>query len=283
MHKKILIIQDVSCVGQCSLTVALPLVSACGVEGCVLPTAVLSNHTTGFGRYTFRDLSCDFAGISECWLANDIRFDGFFSGYVCEDQIDPVLEIMDKCAGPGALRIVDPVMADAGALYPGFDADFPRRMARLCAGADYILPNPTEAALLLGREFRPEGGDRKYVEELLSGLHELGAKNVVLTGISFEPGLIGCAVSCGGDARYVFGPREKHCAHGTGDVFSSVFAGALMRGADPLRAARIAVETVRLAIRETPDGHWYGICFERAIPALVEMLGSVVRSASPSA
>ena len=272
MYKRLLTIQDLSCVGQCSLTVALPIISACGIETAVLPTSVLSTHTTGFGKYTFRDLAGDLPEIMESWLADGIRFDGFYTGYVCEDHIRPILDIMEKCAADDALRIVDPAMADEGKLYPGFGADFPRKLAQLCSGADYLLPNLTEAALLTGRECRLENYDRGYVEELISGLHSLGAKNVILTGVSFDPALIGCAVSGGNGVEYVFVAREKHCAHGTGDVFSSVFAGALMRGRGMLRAAEIASEFVRLAIRETPDGHWYGVCFERAIPALVGML-----------
>ena len=272
MCRRLLSIQDLSCVGQCSLTVALPLVSACGIETAVLPTAVLSNHTTGFSGYTFRDLADDLPAIMESWRANGIRFDAFLTGYVCENHIRPILEIMEKCAADEALRIVDPAMADAGQLYPGFGADFPRKLAQLCSGADYLLPNLTEAALLTGRECRLEDYDRKYVEELISGLHALGAKNVILTGVSFDHALIGCAVSGKNGVEYVFKPREKHCAHGTGDVFSAVFAGALLRGCGMLRAAEIAAEFVRLAIRETPGDHWYGICFERAIPALAGML-----------
>ena len=150
--KRLLTIQDISCVGQCSATVALPLVSACGVECAALPSAVLSNHTGGFPSWTFRDLTADMAGIEAEWSKQGIRFDAFYTGYVCEPQIDPILSIMEHCAAPGALRFVDPAMADNGKLYVGFGADFPSKMARLCKDADFILPNLTEAAFLLGRE-----------------------------------------------------------------------------------------------------------------------------------
>ena len=272
MHRKLLTIQDISCYGQCSLTVALPIISACGIETAILPSAVLSTHTAGFKGYTFRDLTGDFAAIEKCWLENDIGFDAFYTGYVCENQIAPILDIMKNCANPGALRIVDPAMADHGRMYAGFAADFPRKMAKLCEGADYILPNLTEAAFLLGEECRLDSRDREYYEGLVKRLHTLGAKNVVLTGVAFDDDRIGCAVSDGKSIAFDFNERLTHCGHGTGDLFASVFAGALMRGKSAVRAAEIAADTVCLAIRATPEEHWYGVCFEKAIPALVEML-----------
>ena len=272
MNKKLLTIQDISCFGQCSLTVALPVISACGIETVVLPSAVLSTHTGGFKNYTFRDLTGDIPAIEKSWLENHLQFDAFYTGYVCENQIQPILDLMKNCAAPNALRIVDPVMADNGKLYPGFSADFPQKMRRLCDGADYILPNLTEAAFLLGEECRLENYDRAHIESLIAGLHGLGAKNVVLTGVSFDRNELGCAVSDGTKIEYDFNPRQALFAHGTGDVFASVFAGSLMRGKTALQAASIAADVVCLAIRATPKEHWYGVCFEQAIPALVELL-----------
>ena len=272
MDKKLLTIQDISCFGQCSLTVALPVISACGIETVVLPSAVLSTHTGGFTGYTFRDLTDDIPAIEKSWLANGISFDAFYTGYVCENQIPPILEVMKSCAAPGALRIVDPAMADRGRLYAGFSDDFPRKMAKLCEHADCLLPNLTEAALLTESECKLEGYDRRYIEALISKLHGLGAKNVILTGVSFDPGLIGCAVSDGKHVEYDFNPKLKQCPHGTGDLFASVFCGALMRGKGAAEAAAIAADVVCLAIEATPDGHWYGVCFEKVIPRLVEML-----------
>jgi pyridoxine kinase len=275
-EKRLLTIQDVSCVGQCSATVALPLVSACGVECAVLPGAVLSNHTGGFPSWTFRDLTDEFARIEGEWRKQDIRFDAFYTGYVPEAQIDPILSIMAHCAAPGALRIVDPVMADNGRLYPGFGADFPSKMARLCKGADFILPNLTEAAFLLGREPVLEGYGPAFVEDTVAALHALGAKNVVLTGVSCNPSLLGTAVSDGRTVRYDFNPRLARSVHGTGDVFASVFAGALLRGLDGPAAAALAADVVCAAIEATPQSHWYGVAFERAIPFLVSRLESAL-------
>ena len=270
--KRLLTIQDVSCVGQCSATVALPVVSACGVECAVLPAAVLSNHTGGFPSWTFRDLTDEMPRVEAEWKKQGIRFDAFYTGYVCESQIDPILSIMDSCAAPGALRFVDPAMADNGKLYAGFGPDFPSKMARLCAGADYILPNLTEAALLLGREPVLDGFGEAFVEETVEGLHALGAKSVVLTGVSFDPALLGTAVSDGSSIRYDFNPRLARAVHGTGDLFAAAFAGAVLRGLDAPAAAALAADVVCAAIGATPDSHWYGVCFERAIPALCSRL-----------
>ena len=169
MDKKLLTIQDISCFGQCSLTVALPVISACGIETVILPSAVLSTHTAGFKNYTFRDLTGDIPAIEKSWIENKLKFDAFYTGYVCENQIQPILNLMDSCAAEGAVRIVDPVMADNGKLYPGFGSDFPQKMCRLCDGADYILPNLTEAAFMLGREY-PGNGNRSSEPALLSGV-----------------------------------------------------------------------------------------------------------------
>ena len=272
MDKKLLTIQDISCFGQCSLTVALPVISACGIETVILPSAVLSTHTAGFKNYTFRDLTGDIPGIEKSWLENGLKFDAFYTGYVCDNQIQVILDLMKSCAAPGALRIVDPVMADNGKMYPGFGADFPQKMRRLCDGADYILPNLTEAAFLLGEECKLENYDRNYIENLVRKLHTTGAKNVVLTGVSFDPDQVGCAVSDGTKIEYDFNPRQRRCSHGTGDLFASVFAGALLRGKTALQAAAVAADTVCLAIQATPDEHWYGVCFEKVIPDLVDLL-----------
>ncbi|MBR4251328.1 MAG: bifunctional hydroxymethylpyrimidine kinase/phosphomethylpyrimidine kinase [Kiritimatiellae bacterium] len=270
--KRLLTIQDISCVGQCSATVALPVVSACGVECAVLPSAVLSNHTGGFPSWTFRDLTDEMPRIEAEWRRQGIRFDAFYTGYVCPQQIGPILSIQSSCAALGALRFVDPAMADNGKLYAGFGPDFPAQMARLCAGADYLLPNLTEAALLLGREPVLEGYGRAFVEETVAGLHALGAKNVVLTGVSFNSVQLGTAVSDGETLRYDFNPRLPRNVHGTGDLFAAVFAGAVLRGRDALGAAALAADVVCAAIETTPESHWYGVAFERAIPLLVSRL-----------
>lgn len=262
--------------GQCSTTVALPLLSACGVECAVLPPAMLSNHTAvGFKGWSFCDLTAEMTKVEEKWVGQGIRFDAFYTGYVCEQHIDPILSIMRTCAVPGAIRIVDPAMADNGVLYRGFATDFPFKMARLCKDADYLLPNITEAALLTGEDPVSFGAGMTYprredVERLISKLHGLGVKTVVLTGVSFNETELGTAVSDGKTIEYDFNPRNPRDSHGTGDVFASVFAGAVLRGKSALEAAALAADMVCAAIEATDPDHWYGVSFEKVIPDLVD-------------
>jgi pyridoxine kinase len=275
MDKRLLTIQDISCVGQCSLTVALPIISACGIEAGILPGALLSNHTApGFGGWTFKDLTEEMPSILERWKKEHVDFDAFYTGYVTEPQIPYILEIMKETSRPGALRIVDPAMADNGKLYPGFKDDFPKKMAELCKDADYILPNLTEAALLLGKEYVASGYTKDYIIQLSKELHALGAKNVILTGVSFEAGKLGVSVYNGSDIDFYFTERLNVAMHGTGDVYSSAFAGALLRGKTALQAAKIAADFTVESIKQTiPDkDHWYGVKFEKALPELIKAL-----------
>ena len=278
-YKKILTIQDISCVGQCSLTVALPVISACGIETAVLPSSVLSTHTAGFSGYTFHDLTDDMEPILAHWNKETIKFDAFYTGYVSKAQIPMILKIMEETANPGALRIVDPVMADNGRLYTGFDTDFPAEMARLCRGADVIMPNLTEAAFLLQEDYRGnnlehQDYDEAYIVGLLERLMGLGAKSVVLTGVSYDPKLLGCACFDGTKIDYYFRQRLDAQMHGTGDVFASSVAGALCRGKSLIDAASLGADFVVESMKATLDdkSHWYGVKFEKALPWLVRRL-----------
>ena len=275
MDKRLLTIQDISCVGQCSLTVALPIISACGIETAVLPSSVLSTHTAaGFSGYTFRDLTSDMDAIMNHWKKAGITFDAFYTGYVSEAQIPIILRIMNETAREGALRIVDPVMADNGKLYAGFNESFPSKIAELCKGADVILPNLTEAAFLLGEPYVGSGYTKEYIETTLKKLHDLGAKNVVLTGVSFKDNELGCACYNGKETTYYFNERLNASMHGTGDVFASSFAGALCRGKSIPEAAGLAADFVVESMKATLDDkdHWYGVKFEKALPYLIKRL-----------
>ncbi len=239
----------------------------------MLPSAVLSNHTGGFDSWTFLDLTSEMSKIESKWKELKLGFDAFYTGYVCAEQIDPILSIMRSCANPGALRIVDPVMADNGKLYPGFTDNFPDEMARLCNGADYVIPNLTEAAFLIGEKPILEGYDQQFIENLIAKLHaKLNAKHVILTGVSFQKELLGTAVSDGTKIEYDFNERLVRSSHGTGDVFASAFAGAILRGVSPLESAAIAADFVCASICATTDEHWYGVAFEKVIPNLVNDL-----------
>lgn len=272
--KKILTVQDISCVGQCSLTVALPILSACGVETAVLPSAVLSTHTGGFHGNTFRDLSGDMPAICDHWKREGIRFEAVYTGYLGGTrQIESVKQIMEDTLVPGGLRIVDPAMADNGKLYAGLTEEYARRMGGLCGIADIVLPNLTEAGLMTGTPYEEGSGavDGASVEDLLDKVCGLGAKCVVLKGVSREPGKLGVAVRQDGKTRYYFHEKMPESYHGTGDCFAAAFTGALMRGRSVYGAARVAADFTVDCIKKTiGDGsHWYGVKFERALPELV--------------
>ena len=273
-YKRILTIQDISCVGQCSLTVALPIISSCGVETCVLPSAVLSTHTAGFSGFTVRDLSGDMPGILSHWKKEQIFFDGIYTGYLgSREQVDLVLDIMAATKKETAFTAVDPAMADNGKLYPAFDMDYVREMKRLCKEADYLLPNITEACFLADMEYRSEY-DQAFITELLDKLTALGAKNIILTGVSYRTGKTGVVVMENGVYHYYEHDFLSNSCHGTGDIYASAFVGAVCRGKSAFDAAKIAadytVECIR--ITATLDHHWYGAAFEPAIPKLIERL-----------
>lgn len=270
--EKILTIQDISCVGQCSLTVALPVISAFGIETCILPSAVLSTHTGGFKGYTFRDLTDDFPSVIGHWKKEGIRFDGFYTGYIGNPkQIDYILQIFDELSKDGAKTTVDPAMADYGKLYSGFDENFVEEMKRLIAKADYALPNITESAFLTGTEYRETHHTKEYIEKLCVGIKELGAKNVVLKGVNFKDGEIGVATYDGNELSFHTHERIDKNMHGTGDVYASCFVGATANGAELKEASAVAANLTLSAIRKTlPDkNHWYGVKFEKIIPEIV--------------
>lgn len=274
-YQKILTIQDISCVGQCSLTVALPIISACGIETCVLPSAVLSTHTAGFQGYTFRDLTEDMPAIKDHWIKEDIKFAAVYTGYLgSTKQIQYVADIFEGNGTEECLKIVDPAMADNGKLYPGFDEDFVEAMQGLCGRADYILPNITEACFLTGVEYRTEY-DRAYIDLLLEKLSALGCKNIIFTGISYAPGKTGVVVYREGDYAYYEHDKLPNSCHGTGDIYASSFVGALVNGKSPYDAARIAADYTVECIKETAkqDNHWYGAAFEPVLGKLINMLG----------
>lgn len=275
--KRIITVQDISCVGKCSLTVALPVISAMGVEACVLPTAVLSTHTA-FKGFTFRDLTGDLPAITKHWQEEKIHFDAIYTGYLGSlEQINLMHQLIKDFGGGSTRVIVDPCMADNGSLYSGFTLKFAQAMAGLCAKADVIVPNLTEASFLLGQPYIASGYTKEYIEELVKKLAGLGARRVVLKGVSFDEKKIGIA-SYDSDSQKInwyFHEKMPQNFHGTGDIFASVLTGALVRGLSLDKACRLAADFVVEAIRATlshKDYNWYGVDFETALPSLVTSL-----------
>ena len=274
-YQRILTIQDISCVGQCSMTVALPILSACGHETAILPSAVLSTHTGGFSGFTVRDLAPDMPAIEAHWCKEGLKFNAIYTGYLGSvDQIDYVKSIAKNCLTEGAPLIVDPAMADHGKLYYGFDQNYVNAMKRLCNGADVVVPNITEACMLTDHPYT-EDYDRAYIDELIEKLLLLGAKRVVLTGISFEEGYTGIVVRDENGTNYYRHVKIPQSFHGTGDIYASAMVGAWMRGHSLFDAVKIAADyTVRCIEKTVGDAsHWYGVKFELALPYLVSTLG----------
>lgn len=275
--KRIITVQDISCVGKCSLTVALPVISAMGVEACVLPTAVLSTHTA-FKGFTFRDLTSDISKITEHWKQEKIGFDAIYTGYLGSfEQIKLMQEFIKDFGAGGTRVIVDPCMADNGALYSGFTQDFAFAMAGLCSKAEVIVPNLTEASYMLGLPYVAEGYTKDYIEDLLKKLSDLGARRIVLKGVSFDDKKLGIASYDSENEKITWYFHEKmpQSFHGTGDIFASVLTGALVRGKTLEEACRLAADFVVEAIKATlshKDYNWYGVDFESAIPFLISKL-----------
>lgn len=263
-YNKILTIQDISCVGQCSLTVALPILSACGLETCILPSAVLSTHTAGFTGYTFRDLTEDMPSIAEHWQKENIQFEAIYTGYLgSTKQIEHVRNIIKSTASSTCISIVDPAMADNGVLYPGFDNDFVLEMQQLAFKADYIVPNITEACLLTGKEYKTSY-DKAYILDLLQALSSKGAKTIVLTGVSYSENTTGVVVYENNTYSYYEHKKIAKGCHGTGDVYASSFVGAVVNGYSTYEAAKLAADYTVACIENTQgdSSHWYGVKFE---------------------
>ncbi|MBR2029104.1 MAG: pyridoxamine kinase [Oscillospiraceae bacterium] len=273
-YPRVLTIQDISCVGQCSLTVALPVISACGVETCILPSAVLSTHTGGFKGFTFRDLTEDMPAIKDHWVSEGIKFDVIYSGYLgSTKQIDYVADIFGAVDKENTLKIVDPAMADHGKLYYGFDGEFVNAMKELCKVADYVIPNITEAAFLTDSEYKTEY-DREYIEMLLAKFKDMGCKNVIISGVSYDADTTGVVVYKDGVYNYYQHQKLSRSCHGTGDIFASAFVGSVARGKTVFEAAKIAADYVVECIKETikDETHWYGAKFEPVLGKLIESL-----------
>ncbi len=274
--KKILTIQDISCFGKCSITIALPVLSAMGIETVILPTAVLSTHTM-FKNFVVKDLSDQLIPITNHWKSEGIRFDAIYTGYLgSAEEIEIAERIFEEFKTDDTLIFIDPVMADNGKLYPAFDMEYARQNARLCAKADIIVPNITEACFMTDTEYKEEY-DEAYILTLLDRLARLGSRKVVLTGVSLsegKTGIYGLDTETGKTFVYQ-NDRVNASYHGTGDLFSSVSLGGIVRGLPLLDSFRIAADYTARTIQvtqENPENPWYGVDFETTLPELMDTL-----------
>lgn len=267
---RVLAVNDISCVGKCSLSVSLPLISACGVTCDVLPTAILSTHTGGFENYTFRDLTEDIPAVLAHWKTLGIQFDFIYSGYLgSEKQIDLVLALKKEFLAQNGVLVVDPVMGDNGELYAGFTPAFVEKMRKLCKQADYILPNETEAAYLAALPY-----PLPHAEEALEKLKTLCPRPII-TGVEKEEELVVHYADGRGVCRRYPAKRVSGFFPGSGDIFASVFVGALARGKSQEQAVALATDFTTAAIRRSKtevEDKRYGLNFEKEIFTLLKKL-----------
>jgi Pyridoxal/pyridoxine/pyridoxamine kinase len=276
--KRVAAIHDISGFGKCSLTVALPIISAAGIETTVLPTAVLSTHTGGIEGFTYRDLTEDMAPITAHWKSLNIQFDAIYTGFLGSfEQLDLVTKFFDEFKTPDNLILVDPVMADNGELYKIFTPEFASGMRKLCEKADILVPNLTETALLIGEDYNPGPYTNEYIEHVMKKLTELGPKKIVLTGVFFDDEHLGAATydAATEEISYQFEKRIPGYYHGTGDVFGSALLSAILNDFPLNEAAAIAARFTTSSIRKTAEEGTdirFGVNFEKSIPEFLKDL-----------
>jgi pyridoxine kinase len=276
--KRVAALNDISCLGKCSLTVALPIVSATGVECACIPTALLSTHTGGFTGYTFLDLADQILPIARHWRREGFHFDGIFTGYMASPaQAALIGEAIGLLRASDTLVMVDPVMADNGCFYAGFDESMAEAFRGLLPQADIITPNVTEAAFLTGLPYREGPQETACAEELLSKLATLCPGIVAITGIRFSEEEVGCLALDGRSGELYMAARAAYpgAFHGSGDIFASAFGSLLVRGAELGGALEAAMSLVSDSIERTFQRgapRHYGSDFEGALPAYTEQV-----------
>jgi len=269
--KKIITIQDISCIGKCSLTVALPIISAAGIETAIIPTTILSTHT-GFKDFTFRDLSSDIPLIEKHWLKENFKFAAIYTGYLGNTkQIELVEHFINSFKNKNNFVLIDPAMADNGKLYPGFNEEFVLKMKELCFMGDIIVPNLTEACLLLGIKYKKDFS----IEEIKVMLNKLSEKidKVVITDISIG-NKIGIMSYDGKEFFSYFRTKIPAKYHGSGDVFASSLLGCLSNNIDFNKSLKIAIDYTWECIKETyqENKNAYGLNFETKIPYYINKI-----------
>ena len=254
--------QDLSCVGQCSLTVALPILSANGIETCVLPTAILSNHTM-FKSWSYLDLTDEIENIFSHWKNNDFKFDAFLLGYLGKPEL---IKIAEKCfkefSADGAKVIIDPVFGDNGKLYPGFDLSYVEEMKKLLKHADVILPNVTEACFLTDTEYKSDY-DIGFIAELEKKLARISGGKIIITGALLGEDI--AEVIYGKESEILTHERIPQSKHGTGDIFASVFTANYLQDKGVHNSCEIAAKFVADCLKNTDADHFYGVNFERIL------------------
>ncbi|MDR2533175.1 MAG: pyridoxamine kinase [Tannerellaceae bacterium] len=276
--KRVAAIHDLSGFGKCSLTVALPILSAAGIETSAMPTALLSTHTGGISGFTYLDTTGEMRPFMNHWQSLNIKFNAIYSGFLGSfEQLDIVKDFIDIFGNNDNIVLVDPVMADNGELYKIFSPEFAVGMRDLCRKADIIAPNITEASFLLDRPYIAGPYAKPYIEEMLNDLSLLGPKQIVLTGVYFDNESLGAAAydAVTGSINYSLVPKIPGYYHGTGDVFASVLLSGLVNGFTLDKSTDIAVRFTAESIRRTYEAGTdirFGVNFEQTFPMLLKEL-----------
>ena len=258
--KRIVTMQDLSCLGKCSLTVAHPVISAMGVSCSVLPTAILSTHTA-FPAPAVRDLGEFVRPVMDHWQRIGAEFDGILTGYLADPaQAALALELIDRF-GTGAMTVQDPAMGDHGRLYSGISGEMVEAHRAICARADLVLPNLTEGSMLAGIPWE-DRSDLRFCQQIATELLKTGAKAVLLTGYAPDPGTVGFYYTDGTAEFAHAAPKIPRNCHGTGDLFAAVTLGGVMRGLSVPDAGKLAAEFVHRAIAKTGENSRFGVEFE---------------------
>lgn len=280
MNKKILAIHDIACVGRCSLTVVLPIISAMGFEACPLPTALLSSHFDGFKGVVVQDLTDNLKKFNDSWIENKIKFDSVYTGFLgSNEQVGICIDLIKYHKKQGSYIYVDPVMADDGIKYSMMNDDFVKQMKKMIVYADLITPNYTEACLLLDKEYKV-GNDPKVLKKWLVELSAMGAKRVVITGIEFENKVFNIGYDSVEKVFYSSSNKiiNDSCS-GTGDVFGSVLIAELLSGVNMGEAIIDAGKFVTNSLEKTIELKAplrEGLCFEQCLVNLKQELNAKI-------
>lgn len=282
MQKRIITIQDISCLGRCSITVALPVLSSAGIETTILPTAMLSTHTGGFTGFTCCDLEKEVMPIVNHWMSlDDVYFNGIYTGYLASDyQVDLIKEVFKLIKSKhNVLVMVDPAMADNGKMYPAFSDEFALKMKTLCMDADIIVPNLTEACKMIGKEYISGVASKEYIEEIMWELAKLGPKKIVLTSVILREGEIGSACldleKENSFIEYYFNKKIEGYFHGSGDIYSSSLLAGIMKDMSLIDSVKLASNFTYNCINRTKNEGTpvrYGVNFEEEIPGFIDMI-----------
>ena len=278
--KKIVTIQDISCYGQCSITVALPILSACGYETAILPTSILSTHTAGFKGFEYKDMDEELDRFLEHWDKEGLGFDAIYTGYLGSvSLIDFTIRAIKQLKKENSLVIVDPAMGDKGKLYPAFNEEYALKMRELIKEADIILPNITEAAFMSGFSYQDKY-DKEYIEKLLKELSKYTSAKIILTDVSFQKNATGVYIYDNGYFQYYKHHKIGNGYHGTGDIFSSTFIASYLKNHELYLSVKMAADYVYRCINYTQSDkdHWYGVKFEPLLNGLVNKLNDIERT-----